>query len=145
MNTQQYIEVNAPASVVFKFLMKVDNRKYYIPALEDVVLLDPLPLKVGSKYIEVSNIGGKMLKTTYEITALKGDKRLSAKTIKSVFPIEVDLLLDEKEGKTLLLINLDFTLQGVFKFASSLIKGIVNLQAQNILKNIKLKIEDIST
>ncbi len=121
--------------------MDVDNRVFYVPALKKVVMLDPLPIKEGSKYIEVATIGGRELSTTYRVTHFIENKRLSATTEKSVFPISVDLLIDEKEGSSLLLINMNLELSGIFKIASPIVKGIVASQARGILEKLKKNIE----
>ena len=141
MTVQQSIRISAPVETVFNYLMDVDNRKFYIPALEDIILLDPLPFKIGSKYIEVANIAGRRLETTYQITNLVDNKCISAKTIKSVFPIQVDLLMKEKNGATILAINLNFQLSGIFKLASGIVRGIVNQQAKDILNKLKRNLE----
>ena len=141
MQIQEYINIDRPADVVFEYLIDVNNRSDYVPALEEVVMIDPLPLGEGTRYIEVATIGGRRLETTYQITAFQNNERLSAKTLKSIFPIQVDLLLNEKDNTTLLLINLNFTLKGIFKIASGIVSGIVRSQARGILTKVKKNIE----
>ncbi len=121
--------------------MDVDNRKSYIPALEEVIMLDELPIKVGSRYIEVAEIAGRRLETTYQVIALVPNQHTSAKTIKSIFPIKADLDLTDKNGGTELKISLEFTLKGIFKLASGIVQGIVGNQAADILTKIKKNIE----
>ncbi|NNF35552.1 MAG: hypothetical protein HKN68_15710 [Saprospiraceae bacterium] len=142
MNIQEYIEIAAPASRIFQYLVDVDNRIDYVPALKEVVMIDPLPIREGSRYIEVATIGGKELSTTYRVTHFIENKRLSATTEKSVFPISVDLLIDDKEGRSLLLINMNLKLSGLFKIASPIVKGIVAGQARGILNKLKANIEN---
>ncbi|MFK7775937.1 MAG: SRPBCC family protein [Saprospiraceae bacterium] len=141
MTTQQSISIEATTNSVFDYLVNVENRKDYIPALEKVVMLDPLPIQLGSRYIEVAKIAGRRLETTYQVINFEKNKRLSAKTIESIFPIQADLSL-EKNGKGCeLRINLNFKLTGVFRMASGVIKGIVNQQAKDILQKVKTNIE----
>jgi len=142
MFIQRSVEIEAGAIEVFGYLLNIDNRKDYIPLLEEIIMIDPLPIRKGSRYIEVAEIGGRRLETTYQIVELKENRYISAKTLKSVFPIQVDLLLKEKNGKTDLIIQLDFQLKGVFKLASRIVKGIVDQQAKSILKQLKNNIED---
>ena len=104
-------------------------------------MLDPLPIKKGSRYIEVAEIAGRKLETTYQVIALEKNKRLSAKTLKSIFPIQANLSLTEKEKHTVLSIELDFQLKGIFQLASGIVKGIVNQQAKEILTKIKQNLE----
>jgi len=141
MHIQQSIKVYASSKEIFDYLLDVENRKNYIPALEEVIMLDPFPIKKGSRYIEVAEIAGRKLETTYQVIALEKNKRLSAKTLKSIFPIQANLFLEEKEKATVLSIELDFQLKGIFKLASGIIKGIVNQQAKEILKKIKQNLE----
>lgn len=124
--------------------MDVNNRKSYIPALEEVIMLDELPIQVGSRYIEVAEIAGRRLETTYQVIELIPNQRTSAKTIKSIFPIKADLDLTEINGATELNISLDFTLRGIFKLASGIVQGIVSKQAGDILEKIKTNIEAIN-
>lgn len=141
MQIQEYINIQDTADSVFDYLIDVNNRSDYVPALEEVIMIDALPLREGSRYIEVATIGGRRLETTYQITFYQKNKRLSAKTLKSIFPIEVDLLLNEKDNTTLLLINMEFTLKGIFKVASGIVSGIVRSQAKGILRKVKRNIE----
>ncbi len=141
MQIQQSIEVNASSEKIFDYLLEVENRKKYVPALEEVIMLDPLPIRKGSRYIEVAEIAGRKLETTYQVIALEKNKKFSAKTLKSVFPIQANLFLNEKKDSTILSIELDFQLKGIFKLASGIIKGIVNQQSKEILRKIKQNLE----
>ena len=131
----------APVDRTFSFLLDVKNRKKFIPALQEVILHDPLPLRVGSRYTEVAEIAGRQLKTTYKITELQENHRISAKSMKSIFPIRADLILAEKLNHTELTIVLNFKLKGIFLLASGLIKTIVTNQTAAILTKIKNQLE----
>lgn len=137
MKSVNTIEVSATAERIYAFLMDINNRSKYIPQLKEVIPIDPLPFTEGSKYVEVATIAGRSLKTTYQITVLVENQIISARTIKSIFPIQVDLLLDEQEGFTRLTIQLEFQLKGIFKLASNIVKGIVDDQSRGILQRIK--------
>lgn len=121
--------------------MDVENRVEYIPALDRVIMLDEGPIKVGSRYIEVAEIAGRQLKTTYQVIEFEKNKHTAAKTIKSIFPIRADLDLTQNQNDTLLVITLSFQLTGIFKLASRIVEGIVNQQAIGILKRIKSNVE----
>ena len=141
MTAQQSIEIYAAAEVVFNYLLDVENRTGYVPDLEEVVLLDPLPIRPGSRYTEVGKIAGRRMETTYEVTVLQPNRQLSARTLQSVFPIQADLLLVENPGSCTLEIRLDFQLNGAFRLASGIIRGIVNQQAKDILRKVKMNLE----
>ena len=140
MQSVNTIDVNASAERIFTFLMDINNRSKYIPQLKEVIPLDPLPFKEGSKYIEVASIAGRSLKTTYQITVLVENQIISARTVESIFPIQVDLLLEPKDGFTRLTIQLEFQLKGIFKLASNIVKGIVDDQSRGILQRIKTEL-----
>ena len=141
MQVIESIEIEATPEMVFAYLEEVDNRKYYVPALEEVIMIDPLPIKLGTRYTEVAIIAGRKLKTTYQITAFEKNKQLSAITLKSVFPIKVDLLLKRNGNSSILIIDLSFKLKGIFKLASGIVQSIVGLQARSILEKLKKNIE----
>ncbi len=141
MTAQQNIFIKASPATIFAYLMDVNNRKAYIPALEEVIMLDELPIRKGSKYIEVANIAGRRLKTTYEVIEFEENKHTAAKTLKSIFPIRADLDLEVVKDGTNLTISLNFQLKGIFKFGASVVKGIVNQQAKGILEKIKTNLE----
>ncbi len=143
MTVQQSIEIKAPARKIFAYLLEVNNRKDFVPALEEVILLDPLPIKEGSRYTEVASIAGRRLETTYQVTVLKKDRQLSAKTLQSVFPIQADLILVEQNDFSTLQMQLDFQLSGAFRLASGIIRGIVNQQSRDILRQIKQRLEAV--
>lgn len=141
MTTQQSISIETTTNNVFEYLVNVENRKDYIPALEKVVMLDPLPIQLGSRYIEVAKIAGRRLETTYQVIDFEKNKRISAKTIESIFPIQASLFLEKNGLGCDLIIKLNFKLTGVFRMASGVIKGIVNQQAKDILKKVKTNLE----
>lgn len=133
--------INAKASDIYDFLMNIDNRSKYIPQLKEVIPIDPLPFKEGSKYVEVAEIAGRQLKTMYQITVLVENQIISARTVESIFPIQVDLLLDQQTDGTWLKIKLEFQLSGIFKLGASIVKGIVDSQARGILSRIRAEFE----
>lgn len=141
MTAQQNIFIKSSPSEIFAYLMDVNNRKSYIPALEEVILLDELPIQKGSKYIEVANIAGRRLETTYEVIEFEKNKHTAAKTLKSIFPIRADLDLERVKGGTILTISLNFQLKGIFRLGASVVKGIVNQQTKGILEKIKINLE----
>lgn len=141
MTAQQHIFINRPPAIIFDYLLDVKNRKSYIPALEEVIMLDEPPIQKGSRYIEVANIAGRRLETTYEVIEYEENKHTAAKTLKSIFPIRADLDLEPINGGTKLIISLNFQLKGIFKLGSSVVKAIVNQQAKGILEKIKNNLE----
>ncbi|MEM1119569.1 MAG: SRPBCC family protein [Bacteroidota bacterium] len=142
MTAQQSIFIKADSAKLFAYLNDVHNRKAFIPALEEVVMLDEGPIRLGSRYVEVANIAGRKLETTYQVIEFEKNKHVVVKTLKSIFPIRVDMDLMEQQGGTQLNIKLDFTLKGVFRLGSSVVKGVVNQQAKGILEQIKQNIEN---
>lgn len=141
MNVQQSIEIKAPVEKLFSYLIDVNNRKDFIPALEEVVLLDPPPIKQGSRYIEIAEIAGRRLETTYQVIQYKKNELISARTLESIFPIQADLHLTARDETSIMTIQLDFQLKGIFRIASGIVKGIVNQQAISILNQIKEQLE----
>ena len=141
MTAQQSIFIKSDPATIFAYLLDVKNRKSYIPALEEVILLDEPPIQKGSRYIEVANIAGRRLRTTYQVIEFEENKHTAAKTLESIFPIRADLDLAQVKGGTELTISLDFTLKGIFKLGASFVKGIVDQQARGILEKIKNNLE----
>ena len=141
MKVQENIEIKASPEIIFKYLLDVNNRKDFVPALDEVIVMDPLPLKTGSRYIEVANIGGRKLETVYQITEIQQNHKMSAKTIKSIFPIQADLIIDSKMDTSLLTIRLNFKLSGIFQLASGVVRAIVKQQARGILEKLKSSLE----
>ena len=142
MKVIENILIKVSPDRLFSYLMDVDNRKNYIPALEKVIMLDPKPIREGSRYIEVANIAGMRLETTYQVIALEINKRITAQKLKSVFPIQADLTLIENGAGTNMTIQLNFKLSGVFRLASGVVRSIVSKQAKDILENIKQAMEN---
>ena len=141
MTVQESIEIKASAEEIFSYLLAVENRKDYVPALEEVIMLDPLPIQEGSRYIEVAQIAGRRMETIYQVTTLIKNRQLSARTLKSVFPIRADLILIDQKVVSTLQIQLDFQLSGIFRLASGIIRGIVRQQARDILEKLKRNLE----
>ena len=141
MEVRQSISIHASKEDVFNYLINPDNRKEYIPLLDEVIMLDPLPIKEGTRYIEVATIVGRKLRTTYKVIRYEPNELISAKTIKSIFPIQVELTLNNKNDHSILSINLELKLAGFFRLASGVVKRIVDQQAIEILKKIKQNLE----
>lgn len=141
MRVHQTISIQSTPKVVFDFLMDVTKRPDYIPALEEIKLLDPLPLRIGSRYTEVSMIAGRKYETTYQIVDMKENQSITSQTLQSVFPIRAELSILSEADKVLLSVNIDCKLVGLFALAGSIIRAIVNQQAKEILSRIKTCIE----
>lgn len=141
MNIQEQITIKASSTTVFSYMNEVRNRSAYIPMLEEVILLDPPPIQLGSRYVEVATIAGRKLKTTYQVIAFEENKRISVETLKSIFPIRVNLNLQEDGENTIVEIDMDIELVGIFRLAASIVKGIVKQQAAEILFRLKQIIE----
>ena len=141
MNLQEEITIQAPVNQVFDYMMDVNNRAAYIPLLEEVIVLDEGPFQIGTRYTEISTIANRRLETTYQVIDFEENKKISVKTIKSVFPIKVDLELMPVNQNTQVSITMDFKLGGVFRFAAPLVRGIVQKQAQDILQKLKRILE----
>ena len=141
MNLQEKITIHCPADRVFAYLKEMTNRSDYIPLLEEVILLDDPPLQLGSRYIEVSTIAGRKLRTTYQVTEYEENRKISVQTRKSVFPIQVQLNLIGEGDSTIVRIQLEFELSGIYRLAAPLIGGIVRKQAQDILLRLKQRLE----
>ena len=137
MLVQEEKLIRADRSKIFDYLNDVSNRTTYIPLLEEIILHEEGPIQLGSRYTEVATIGGRNLKTTYQVIELVKPLKIGVKTVKSVFPIQVELMLVEVEECTLLVIELDFTLKGIYKLGAPIVQGIVRQQARDILNNLK--------
>jgi ribosome-associated toxin RatA of RatAB toxin-antitoxin module len=138
MNIQEAQIIPVDQDQLFTYLSDVSKRIDYIPMLEDLILLDEPPIKLGSRYIEVANIAGRQLKTTYQVVELQAPERIKVKTIKSVFPIEASLQLEEQSGATLLTLELNFSLSGIYKLGAPVVRGIVQQQAKDILGRLEV-------
>lgn len=137
MTIQEQQVIPADQDQLFAYLSDVTQRTEYIPMLEDLILLDESPIRVGSRYIEVANIAGRQLKTTYQVVELHAPERIKVKTLKSVFPIEASLQLEVQSAATLLTLELDFKLSGIYKLGAPIVRGIVQEQARDILERLR--------
>jgi hypothetical protein len=136
--------IKARKEVVFSYLMEVTNRPEIIPLLERVIMLDDGPISLGSKYIEVSTIAGRKIETTYQVISYQENEAVSVVTTESIFPIRVDMSLNEPKDHTELTIQLSLKLSGIFALSSPIVKSIVKKQADDILKRVKTSVEALS-
>lgn len=137
MQIQEQTFIQADRQVIFEYMNDIRNRPAYIPMLEKVILLEEGPIQVGSQYIEVATIAGRELKTTYQVMELDAPEKIRVQTVKSVFPIEATLLFEAQELGTLLTMQLNFTLKGIYKLGAPVVRGIVQQQAKDILGRLK--------
>lgn len=142
MDLQERITIKADRNRVFTYLNQVEKRTEYIPMLDEVILLDPPPIQLGSRYIEVATIAGRDLKTTYQVIEWEKDKRVKVQTIKSIFPIAAEMNLSESNGQTIVQLQLTFTLKGIYRLGAPIVRGIVQQQAEDILRKLKKNIEE---
>lgn len=68
---------------------------------------------------------------------LDAPEKIRVQTVKSVFPIEATLLFEVQNGGTLLTMQLNFTLNGIYKLGAPVVRGIVQQQAKDILGRLK--------
>ena len=137
MQIQEQTIIQADREAIFTYMNDITKRPTYIPLLKEVILLDGAPIKVGSRYIEVATIAGQELKTTYQVMELIAPERIRVQTVKSVFPIEATLLFEAQDAGTLLTMQLQFTLKGIYKLGAPVVRGIVQQQAVDILGRLK--------
>ncbi|GAB5550522.1 MAG: hypothetical protein Sapg2KO_01130 [Saprospiraceae bacterium] len=137
MQIQEQTTIQADRQVIFNYMNDITNRPTYIPMLKEVILLDEAPIQVGSRYVEVATIAGRELKTTYQVMELNTPEKIRVQTVKSVFPIEAILLFEEHGTSTLLTMQLNFTLKGIYKLGAPVVRGIVQQQAKDILGRLK--------
>lgn len=141
MDLQERIAITAVAKTVFAYLNEVEKRTEYIPMLDEVILLDPPPIRLGSRYVEVATIAGRDLKTTYQVIEWEENRKVKVKTIKSIFPIVAEMELQEEGAQTIVLLRLSFILKGIYRLAAPIVRGIVQQQAKDILLKLKQNIE----
>jgi len=141
LELQEDILIKAPIEKVFAYLNLVDQRTNYIPMLSEVIMLDEPPIQVGSRYIEVATIAGQDLKTTYQVVEWEENRYIKVKTIQSVFPIQAEMILNANGANTNIELALTFTLKGMYRLATPLIRGIVQQQASEILDRLKKILE----
>lgn len=141
MDLQERIAIAADAKTVFAYLNEVERRTEYIPMLDEIILLDPPPIRLGSRYIEVATIAGRDLKTTYQVIEWEENRKVKVKTIKSIFPIVAEMGLSEEGGQTSVQLRLSIILKGIYRLAAPIVRGIVQQQAKDILQKLKQNIE----
>ena len=141
MDLQERIAIAADAKTVFAYLNEVEKRTEYIPMLDEIILVDPPPIRLGSRYIEVATIAGRDLKTTYQVIEWEENRKVKVKTIKSIFPIVAEMVLVEEGNQTSVQLRLSFILKGIYRLAAPIVRGIVQQQAKDILLKLKRNIE----
>ncbi len=141
MQIQESIFIQAAPEDIYRYLIDVENRKEYIPLLDEVIIKGDGPLQVGSQYIEVATIAGRQLRTTYEITHMVDPQLISVKTVESIFPIMVDIYLELIDEETKLSLQVDFTLSGIYRIGAPVVNRIVEHQSKSILRRLKYIIE----
>lgn len=141
MDLQERIAIAADAKTVFAYLNEVEKRTAYIPMLDEIILLDSPPIRLGSRYIEVATIAGQDLKTTYQVIEWEENRKIKVKTIKSIFPIVAEMVLEEESAQTSVQLRLSFILKGIYRLAAPIVRGIVQQQAKDILQKLKQNIE----
>ena len=104
-------------------------------------MLDELPIRKGSRYVELATVGGRLIESTYEVIEFIENKKITTKTLKSPFPIEVELAVVPAEIGTSLSIHLEFKLSGIYRLASAIVRGKVEQNAIEILENTKAELE----
>ncbi|NRB48779.1 MAG: SRPBCC family protein [Saprospiraceae bacterium] len=142
MDLQERIAIKADRNRVFTYLNQVEKRTEYIPMLDEVILLDPPPIRLGSRYTEVATIAGRDLQTTYQVIEWEQDRKVKVKTIKSIFPIAAEMKLSDDNGETIVKLQLSFTLKGIYRLGAPIVRGIVQQQAVDILRKLKKNIEE---
>ena len=135
------VQIQAKPETVFAFLVDINNRMKYIPRLKKITMLDELPIRKGSRYIELATVAGQLIESTYEVIEFIKNKKITSKTLKSPFPIEVELVVIPAENGTSLSIHLEFQLKGIYRLASAIVRGKVEQNAIQILENTKAELE----
>lgn len=142
MTINEHILINAGRADVFAYVRDPMNRMEVIPLLERVDLEGDGTFGPGSRYTEIATIAGRRLETTYVVVAFRENEQISVATVKSVFPIRVDMQLQDAPGGTVIDIAIQLRLRGIFKIASPIIRSIVEGQTREVLNRIRQKMEE---
>ncbi len=144
MTIRDSIFLQASQSEAFALITDIEKRSQFIPELEEILYPEGKELKAGMNYIEVSSIGGRKIKTRYEVIGLEQDKYIAVRTIEAIFPIQVILLITSQGEKVMLSIELKAEFIGFYKLVAPVITVIIRERTKKILQNIKSVLENPS-
>lgn len=135
MIIQNAIEIDAPAKRVFYWLEDPERAMRWMTSVSKGEVLEEVPGRVGTKFREVVEEGGKGLEMTGEIAAWEENHRIGFHLESKVNTTDVEFILVEQGGVTRLTQKAEVSFKGALKILSMLFEA-------KLKKQIKCQAEE---
>jgi len=130
MNIEIKVPINRPAKEIFAYISNFSNHKDMIAANVDSKQTSEGPVKVGTTMRNIAKFMGMKMEEHFVVTEYEPNKILAKKSAPgSTFVTGDKIVLEEKDGGTMLNLNVYAELKGFMK----LFDGILEKQVRNSL------------
>lgn len=129
--------IQRPVEVVWDFLEDSSNASRWQPAVIEQRLTSPGPPGVGSTGINIRQVMGRKLESTWEIVAHIPNNGFTVKSTSGPVSYELTYALEPADGGTHLSLHFQGDPKGVFKIAEGLLAG--NIKKEFVEDHARLK------
>lgn len=105
MRHERTVEINAQTERVFDLIDDPEKAKLWMDGLQETVITESTPNRVGSKFRQKIREGGRAVEYSGEVTAYEPQRRLAVRIAGKGFGVDVDYRLTPIDAGT----RLDFT------------------------------------
>lgn len=141
LNLAFQIEINSTPDQVFGWLDQPEQAKAWMKSVRSTQVLNEVPGRVGTTFIEVVEENGKSTELQGTITAFKPNELISFKLRGVYNDTEVVYRVNDSKGKTRLTINASIRFKSftriVMLILGHLFKKNINAQFQDELERLK--------
>ncbi len=135
------VTINRPREDVAKYAMDPDYDAVWIGGISEAKMLTDPPMGEGTQVSRVASFLGKRIDYILEVIGYEPTSRLTMRSIKSPFPMNVTYEFEEAPGGTLARIRIEGEASGYYKLAGPLMSRAVKRNITNDLKTLKALME----
>ncbi|HEX9414491.1 MAG TPA: SRPBCC family protein [Ktedonobacterales bacterium] len=133
--------INRPLDVVFAYVADPAKTAQWTPAIIEQRLTSPEPVRVGSTGINVRQVMGQRIETTWEVTAYTANAGFALKSTSGPVSYEVSYTFEAADGATRLRLRFTGEPKGFFKVAEPLLANSIKNDFREDFARLKALLE----
>jgi carbon monoxide dehydrogenase subunit G len=141
MEIQTSVFIQCPPEKVFTFMTDFNNDIHWWKGVLESKRLSGDGLGVGTTYWQISQVVGRKLETTFEITEYEPYEKATLKTLSGPMPHTATFVFEPVEDGTKLTFVADVETGGLFRMAESVLAGLLKKMTQDNFGNLKALME----
>ena len=141
LNCDVTTSIERPRADVARFAMDANNDPAWIGGIQEVEVLTPPPLAVGTRIARVASFLGKRVRYTNEVVTLAPEALLVMRTVSGPFPMTLTYHFEDEGGGTRVRVRVESEATGFYALAAPALSRLVGRSVAKDLEALKALLE----